>query len=193
MIGSITNIRTSASLKPSTVIAANRFTAATASREATSAKHRCRKRAGRRMNRRNSRLQLRQHAHRNAQASHGRQRNSRSVTPRGRSRTKKPISDTLRQALDAFFAKPFSPLFPGAAKGNLCAAYPSFDCEEKEPQRRPLVAGNEGSQQAGLFLKNKAHISLSYRIDANGHSTEERSGSYPAIRNLATAALTRLD
>lgn len=66
------------------------------------------------------------------------------------------------------------------------------------------MTGNEGSQEAGVTLKDKAHIVLSYLIDAKGHSTEEiwivsrdpqysYAGNYPpSLRNVAFNQLYRL-
>ncbi|OMI09500.1 hypothetical protein BSN85_16360 [Bradyrhizobium brasilense] len=91
-----------------------------------------------------------------------------------REERREPQRIPIRQALDAFFAKPFSPMFPNAAKGALCTAYPGFQCEETDPLNRPSVYGKDGAQTAELFLieKGQGHLILSYRKEATGSFIE---------------------
>jgi hypothetical protein len=85
-----------------------------------------------------------------------------------------PSRIPIRKKLDAHFARAFSPLFPGAAKENLCSGYPSFICDEIAPFGRPAIDGGAGSQQAGLSLfdPGKAFVTLTYSADTKGHVSE---------------------
>jgi hypothetical protein len=106
---------------------------------------------------------------------------------------REPARAPLREKLDAYFAKPFSPLFPGRAKGDLCAAYPSFDCKEtgaREPAQFDF-GDKDASQQADVTLdRGQARLWLTVSKKVSGHMTERiifidlgagfESGGFPA-------------